>query len=130
MAPFIFSNAICNNTKIEVFNEGKMQRDFTYIDDIVKGIVLLSTVKLEKKYSIFNIGNNNPIQLLNFIKCLETHFERKAKLVMSEMQKGDVISTWADVKELKSIIGYAPETNINDGVKLFADWYKLYYEIK
>lgn len=130
MAPFIFSKAISENKKINVFNKGKMQRDFTYIDDIVKGIILLSKAKLESSYNIFNIGNSKPIQLLDFIECLEKQFEKKAILEMREMQKGDVISTWADVEDLQSITGYAPETDINDGVKKFVDWYKLYFGIK
>lgn len=130
MAPFIFSKAISENKKINVFNKGKMQRDFTYIDDIVKGIVLLSEAKLESRYNIFNIGNSKPIQLLDFIKCLEKEFKKKAILEMREMQKGDVIATWADVEDLESIIGYAPETDINDGVRKFVDWYKLYFGTK
>lgn len=130
MAPFIFSKAICENTPIQVFNEGKMQRDFTYIDDIVQGVVLLSKSELKSNFNIFNIGNNNPIQLLDFIECLEYQFNKKAKLHLAEMQKGDVISTWADVKELQALTGYSPKTSISDGVKKFVDWYKEYYEIK
>jgi len=129
MAPFLFSNAISSGKAIKVFNEGKMQRDFTYVDDIVKGIVKLAFVVNKSKYNIFNLGNSKPIQLLDFINCLEEELNFKAKLEMCEMQPGDVISTWADVKELQESIDYTPETNIKNGVKLFVDWYKNYYNL-
>ncbi len=130
MAPFLFSDAISNGNKIKVFNGGKMQRDFTYVGDIVEGIVKLISVSCKSNYSIYNIGNSKPVQLLDFIKCLEEQFKTKALLEMCDMQPGDVVSTWADVKELNEATGYSPETNINDGVKLFIDWYKTYFNIK
>jgi UDP-glucuronate 4-epimerase len=130
MAPFLFSDAISNGNKIKVFNGGKMQRDFTYVGDIVEGIVKLISVSCNSNYSIYNIGNSKPVQLLDFIKCLEEQFKTKALLEMCDMQPGDVVSTWADVKELNEATGYSPETNINDGVKLFIDWYKNYFNIK
>jgi len=129
MAPFIFTDAIINGKTIKVFNHGNMRRDFTYIDDIVEGIFSVSGATLKDKYNLFNIGNNSPVNLLDFIKCLEIELHREAKKEMFDMQPGDVVDTWADTKELVSATGYQPKTNINDGVKDFVKWYKAYYKV-
>jgi len=128
MAPFLFAEAILNDKTLKVFNHGKMQRDFTFIDDIVEGIVRISKAELKEKYNIFNIGNNSPIQLLDFISCLENEFGKQARMEMHEMQPGDVLATWADTKELVAATGYSPKTNIQEGVHIFANWYKEYYK--
>lgn len=128
MAPFLFADAILNDKILRVFNHGEMQRDFTYIDDIVEGLFSISQVKMRKKYNVFNIGNNKPVQLLDFIKILEVELDKDAIKEFCEMQPGDVISTWADIKEFIAATGYEPKINIEKGVSLFVDWYKKYYE--
>ena len=128
MAPFLFADAILNDKILRVFNHGEMQRDFTYIDDIVEGLFSISQVKLSKKYNVFNIGNNKPVQLLDFIKILEIELDKDADKEFCEMQPGDVIATWADINEFIAATGYEPKMNIQKGVSLFVDWYKKYYE--
>jgi len=128
MAPILFADAILNDKILRVFNHGEMQRDFTYIDDIVEGLFSVSQVKLSKKYNVFNIGNNKPVQLLDFIKILEIELDKDADKEFCEMQPGDVIATWADIKEFIAATGYEPKMNIQKGVSLFVDWYKKYYE--
>ena len=127
MAPFLFSKAIVNGQKINVFNNGNMKRDFTYIDDIVNGLILLLEAKTKENYNIFNIGNNSPVNLMDFIKCLEKEFGLSAKLNMSDMQPGDVVSTWANVNHLSKFTNYSPKTGISEGVEKFVTWYKKYY---
>jgi UDP-glucuronate 4-epimerase len=129
MAPFLFSKAIVNGQRINVFNSGKMKRDFTYIDDIVNGLILLLEAKTYNNYNIFNIGNNSPVNLMDFIKCLEKEFGVSAKLNMCDMQPGDVVSTWANVNHLNKYTNYIPKTSISEGVKKFVTWYKKYYKI-
>ncbi|NQW59129.1 MAG: NAD-dependent epimerase/dehydratase family protein [Polynucleobacter sp.] len=128
MAPILFADAILNDKILRVFNHGEMQRDFTYIDDIVEGLFSISQVKLSKKYNVFNIGNNKPVQLLDFIKILEYELNKDAEKEFCELQPGDVIATWADIKEFIAATGYEPKMNIQKGVSLFVDWYKKYYE--
>lgn len=130
MAPFLFSDAILNNKPLRLFNNGVMKRDFTYIDDIVKGIFNLSSINIDNTYSIFNIGNNTPVNLLDFISCLENEFNIKANIEFLEMQPGDVLETCADTSELQALTGYKPETNINIGIHKFANWYLEYYKLK
>lgn len=129
MAPFLFADAILTDKKLKVFNHGKMQRDFTFIDDIVEGIVRVAKAELKEQYNIFNIGNNAPIQLMDFIRCLENELGKEAKKEMHDMQPGDVLATWADTKELVAATGYSPKTSIEEGVHIFAQWYKKYYKI-
>uniref|UniRef100_UPI0040472382 NAD-dependent epimerase/dehydratase family protein n=1 Tax=Algoriphagus sp. TaxID=1872435 RepID=UPI0040472382 len=130
MAPFLFADSIINNNILKVFNNGNMQRDFTFIDDIVEGIFSISKVKLKNKYNIFNVGNNVPVKLLEFIDCLENELKKKAIKEMYEIQAGDVIATWADTKELILATGYHPKTNIKSGVKKFIAWYMEYFKFK
>ena len=129
MAPILFTDAILKDQEIKVFNYGNMQRDFTYIDDIVEGIFTISKASLTDKYSIFNIGNNKPVKLLDFIECLEKELDKSAQKKMLEMQPGDVVATWADTKELIAATGYSPKTDIKEGVKQFINWYRNYYKI-
>ena len=119
MAMFLFTEALFNNKPIKVFNEGKLSRDFTFIDDIVE--------PNNKKYSIYNIGNGSPVQITDFIKAIEKNIGKKAKKRLLPMQPGDVEKTWADTTNLENDYGYAPNTDIDVGVKEFIDWYKKYY---
>lgn len=129
MAPFLFANAIIKKQPIKIFNHGVMKRDFTFVDDIVEGIFKVSTAEIKDNYNIFNIGNSKPVELMYFIECMENAIGIKAVKQMEEMQPGDVQSTWADTKELTAITGYQPKINIEEGVQIFADWYKKYFAI-
>lgn len=131
MAMFLFTDAMVNKRPIKVFNNGKMERDFTYVDDIVKGVVkVIEESKKEKLYKIYNIGNNNSVKLLDFIAEIEKNLGVTADKNMLPMQPGDVEKTWADVDELIKDYNYAPKTSIKKGVKAFVEWYSEYYAIK
>jgi len=143
MAYFKFTQAILAGKPIEVYNHGKMQRDFTYIDDIVEGVVrVLDRVPQPNPdwngqhpdpgsspapYKIYNIGNHNPVSLSRFIEALETALGRKAEKIMLPMQPGDVPATYADVDDLVRDTGFAPKTSIEDGLARFAEWYRGYH---
>lgn len=134
MAPMLFADAILNDRAIKVFNHGKMSRDFTYIDDIVDGIVNVIDLQLknqdERAYRLYNIGNNSPVELMEFIETLEKSLGKEAKKEFLPMQDGDVESTYADVEGLINDFGYKPDTNLSDGVEEFVRWYKNFYEGK
>lgn len=133
MAPWLFTEAISKNKPIKVFNYGEMYRDFTYINDIVEGIYKISNqdeTNFKNKYTILNIGNGKPVSLLYFIECIERQLGKKANKIMSPMQLGDVVSTWADITELENIIHYKPITSIEEGVKMFVQWYMAYINDK
>jgi UDP-glucuronate 4-epimerase len=127
MAPFLFSKSIISGEPIKIFNHGDLKRDFTYIDDIVEGIVKVSSENHNSKYEIYNIGNSQPINVLNFIQILEKELGITANKKFAEMQPGDVKETWADISELVKLFGYNPKVKIEDGVKRFIKWYKEYY---
>ncbi|WP_133207798.1 NAD-dependent epimerase [Exiguobacterium sp. UBA4551] len=145
MAYFSFTKDIIEGNPIKVFNHGKMERDFTYIDDIVEGIVKLiprapepnlewdeSTDELGASfapYRVYNIGNNQPVQLMKFINVLEEKIGKEANKQYMEMQPGDVLRTYADVSELERDIDFKPSTSIEEGLGKFVDWYKEYYNI-
>ena len=128
MAPWLFTEAILKGEPIKVFNQGKMMRDFTYIDDIVEGVMRIQDVirQTEIPYSLFNIGNNEPIQLSRFISAIESACGKKAEKIMLGMQPGDVERTYADTSRLEEIVGYKPQTEIEQGIAKFVDWYKSY----
>ena len=131
MAPWLFTEAIINNKPIKVFNHGKMQRDFTYISDIVEGIYrILSKPPFKSSESpafrICNIGNNNPVKLERFISAIEASCEKKAVRIDMPMQDGDVPITFADTASLEKLINYKPKTSIEDGISSFVDWYIKY----
>lgn len=132
MAPMLFASAIADNKPINVFNEGEMQRDFTYIDDVVHGIVKTMDYRNKDKipFRIFNIGNSSPIHLMDFIKLMEKSMGRKAALNMMPMQPGDVKITYASTENLKKATGYSPNTSLRDGIITFVAWYKKYYNLK
>lgn len=128
MAPFIFSKAILNNQPINLFNYGNMIRDFTYIDDIVESIVKVSFKnEKHKNFNIFNIGNSQPISILDFITELELCFNKAAIKNYLPMQNGDVYSTESDSSKLSDLIKYKPKTNFKTGIKKFVEWYMDYH---
>lgn len=131
MAPWLFTEAILKGEPIKVFNHGKMQRDFTYIDDIVEGVIRIHKQPPigEIPYGLFNIGNNQPIELSRFIKAIETACGKEAEKIMLPMQPGDVKRTFADTSRLEDKVGYKPEMEIEEGIARFVDWYKTYYGI-
>lgn len=124
MAPMLFTKAILEGEPIKVFNEGNLSRDFTYIDDIVEGVVrVLQKPPQEPRHEIYNIGGGHPVQLMDFIHTLEEHLGRKAVLELLPMQPGDVYTTYADSKKLESTINYKPTTTLHNGIKQFMEWY-------
>jgi UDP-glucuronate 4-epimerase len=143
MACFLFTDAIMRGLPIKVFNYGRMNRDFTYVDDIVKGIINVldkpatpandwngeDPSRSSAPYRIYNIGNNNPVELIEFILEIEKKCGTKARLEMVDLQPGDVSETWADVDELVSNFNYKPDTTIQVGLKKYVQWFKKYYLI-
>jgi UDP-glucuronate 4-epimerase len=134
MAPILFAKAITEGKPIKVFNHGDLSRDFTYIDDIVEGIVrVLSDSRhcghdpqstVSPYYRVFNIGNSQPVPLMNFIQTMESALGKKAILEMYPMQQGDVKTTYADTSELEKAVGYKPKMELKDGLGRFAEWWK------
>ena len=145
MALYLFTKAIIEGKEIDVFNYGEMQRDFTYIDDIVEGIIRVNdnppkgNPEWDGKnpdpstspapYKIYNIGNNNPVKLMDFIEALEKKLGRTAKKNMLPIQAGDVPSTYADVSDLIEDLGYKPQTPIQKGIDNFVDWYVEFFKV-
>lgn len=143
MAYFSFTEKILSDKTISIFNNGDMKRDFTYIDDIVDGIVgLMKNTPKENNsydfenptpesshapYKVYNIGNNKPVQLLEFVETLEKHLGKKANKEFLPMQPGDVKATFADIEDLNNAIGFEPTTSIDKGLEKFVKWYKNYY---
>ena len=125
MAYFAFTQAILENRPIEIFNHGKMKRDFTYIDDIVAG----TTAALDRSLpcEIFNLGNHHPEELLHLIDLIEKELGRKAHKVLLPMQSGDVVLTYADIEKSKIQLGFAPKISLEEGIARFIKWYKNYY---
>ncbi|MFZ9088762.1 MAG: NAD-dependent epimerase [Planctomycetaceae bacterium] len=134
MALWLFTQAILEDRPIKVFNKGDMKRDFTYIDDIVEGVIRINdqppaagsadaSQQTAAPYRIYNIGNNQPVPLLTLIQCLEKKLGRSAKMQMLPMQPGDVEATYADIDALRRDAGFSPETSIDDGTQQFVDWF-------
>jgi UDP-glucuronate 4-epimerase len=146
MALFLFTRAILAGEPIDVYNEGRMRRDFTYIDDIVEGIIRVmdrtpapdpawdgahpDPATSYAPYKIYNIGNNQPVALLDFIATLEKSLGEKAKLNLLPMQPGDVPATYADVDDLMADVGFKPATPIEEGIRRFVEWYREYYQLE
>jgi UDP-glucuronate 4-epimerase len=144
MALFIFTKAILEGKPIEVYNHGKMQRDFTYVDDIVEGVIrtLDHTATPNPSWSgdkpdpgtssaparIYNIGNHQPVELLRFIEVLETALGKKAVKKLLPLQPGDVPATYADVEDLTRDVGFSPATPIEKGIARFVQWYREFYK--
>lgn len=145
MALFLFTKAILEGRPIDVFNEGRMQRDFTYIDDIVEGVDRTSEKIASPDpdwnssapnpstsaapYRIYNIGNNDPVELSAFIETIEQAIGIQAKKNLMPMQAGDVPATFADINELEDAVGFRPSTSISVGIQKFVDWYREYYSV-
>lgn len=145
MALFLFTKAILEDKPIDVFNHGKMKRDFTYVDDIVEGIIRVidnppkgnpqwSGEKPDPScskapYKVYNIGNSSPVLLMDFIAAIENAIGKKAVMNMMPLQPGDVPATWADVTDLVEDLGYKPDTPIEEGVGNFVKWYREFYKI-
>jgi UDP-glucuronate 4-epimerase len=145
MALFLFTKAILEGKPIDVFNYGKMQRDFTYIDDIVEGVIRVADRTAEASpdwtgdnpdsatsyapYRLYNIGNNNPVELMHYIEVLESCLGKKAEKNLLPIQAGDVPATYADVDDLIKDVGFKPSTTIEEGIARFVEWYKEYYNI-
>ncbi len=143
MALFLFTDAIFKDQPINIFNNGDMQRDFTYIDDIVEGVVRVMGKIPESnprwtgeapdpgtsytKYKIYNIGNNQPVKLMDFIEIIERVIGKKAKKEFMQMQAGDVKATYANIDDLSMDVGFSPSTDLETGVKQFVEWYRGYY---
>ena len=127
MAMFLFTDAIFNEKPIKVFNQGELYRDFTYIDDIVNGVVATLTQNNEKNYEIYNIGNGNPIKLTDFIDAIEVETNLKFKRELYPMQPGDVERTWADTSEFEKEFNYKASVEVSEGIMKFISWYKMYY---
>jgi UDP-glucuronate 4-epimerase len=143
MALFLFTRAILEQKPIKVFNHGKMQRDFTYIDDIIEGVVRVMDRRPDPnpmwsgddpdpgtsyaRYKIYNIGNNNPVELMEFIGVIEKVLGREAKKEFLDLQPGDVIATYADIDDLIKDVDFKPRTTIDTGIRRFVEWFKEYY---
>jgi UDP-glucuronate 4-epimerase len=125
MSPVLFARAIMEGRPIAVFNHGDMERDFTYVDDIVEGT--LRVLARPAPYEIYNIGNHAPVKLLDYIAALEHALGKKATLEMKPMQPGDVKATYADTTALRRAVGFAPCTPLETGLARFAEWFKSYY---
>jgi UDP-glucuronate 4-epimerase len=127
MAPWLFTEAILNNKPIKIFNHGNMYRDFTYIDDVVEALIKINHVIPESTHEpparIYNVGNSDSIKLSRFIKAIEIACDKDAIKEYCDIQPGDVINTFSDSSELQSVINCKPQTSIEDGMKLFVDWY-------
>ena len=121
MAMYIFANKILKNEPIEVFNNGQMKRDFTFIDDIVDGIV--SSIKKNYNKEIFNLGNNKSEDLMDIVSMIEKKIGKKAKVLFKPMQLGDVEKTYADIESAKQKLGYSPKTDVQEGIDKFIDWF-------
>ena len=133
MATWIFTKKIINEEPIEVFNNGNMERDFTYIDDIINGTVsILDSCKDDSNDNfskVYNIGNNKPENLLNFISLIEENLGKKAIKIMKPLQKGDVPNTYADIKDIQADYNFTPKTKLAEGIPKFIEWFKSYHNL-
>ena len=143
MSTYLFTRAILEDQPIDVFNAGKMRRDFTYIDDVVEGVVrVLDKIPMgnpsfdrsdpdaassDAPYRLYNIGNHEPVDLMTFIETIENTVGKKAAKNMLPMQPGDVVATYADIEELRQAVGFVPRTQLTEGVEKFAAWFRAYY---
>lgn len=128
MAYHLFADLITNDKTIKVFNHGDLMRDFTYIDDVVNGIQSIIESDRDELYEVYNIGNNQPVKLMDFIKCIEHELGVESKKEFLPMQAGDVYTTYADIDPMIQKYNYAPSTDINAGIKAFISWYSSYYK--
>jgi len=145
MAPFLFTKAILAGEPIKVFNEGRMIRDFTYVEDIAEGVIKVADraptpnpnwdpavpdpAHSSAPYRLYNIGNNYPVQLGEFIEAIEQALGKKAIKELLPLQPGDIVATYADVSDLEAATGYKPTTTVQAGIQRFIDWYRVYYQV-
>jgi UDP-glucuronate 4-epimerase len=133
MALFKFTEAILNRRSIDVYNDGAMSRDFTYIDDIVESIARLIPLPPDAqtgaRNKVYNIGFGSPVKLLDFVECIEDTLNIRAIKNFMPLQPGDVLNTWADTRELEQRIGFRPQITLATGVPSFIDWYCSYYRV-
>jgi UDP-glucuronate 4-epimerase len=145
MALFLFTKAILEGKPIDVFNNGDMRRDFTYIDDIVSGIIGVidnpakpnetwsgknpDPSSSKAPYRVYNIGNNSPVSLMEFIEAIEENLGQRAEKNFLPLQPGDVPATYANISDLSRDTGYAPKTGVKEGIKNFIEWYRAFYNI-
>jgi len=145
MSPILFAKAITQGEKLKVFNYGKHRRDFTYIDDIVEGVIRTldhaaqpnndwngenpDSATSKAPFRVYNIGNQTPVELLDYIETIEKHLGKTAEKELLPLQPGDVVDTYADVADLVADVGYKPNTSIDEGIKKFIAWYKDYYKV-
>ncbi|MGB3379436.1 MAG: NAD-dependent epimerase/dehydratase family protein, partial [Allopontixanthobacter sediminis] len=146
MALFKFTKGILDGTPIDIYNHGKMYRDFTYVKDLVRGISLLidavpvrpvspedipayDSLSPAAPFRVVNIGNSDEVKLTDFIDAIEVECGREAVRNYMEMQKGDVPATWADATLLKELTGYVPQTGVEEGIRHFVAWYRDYYQV-
>ncbi len=131
MAPILFARAILRGEPIQLFNGGRMRRDFTYVDDVVESVVRVLArppegAGEEAPWRILNVGNSSPVELEEFVATLEKHLGRKAKRVLAPMQPGDVVATWADTSRLEKLTGFSPRTSLDEGLRRMAEWLVAY----
>ena len=131
MAAYLFTKKLFENKTLDLFNFGRMERDFTFVDDIVNGIIPLIKFKKKKEnlHTVYNLGNNKPETLLRLVSLLEMFTERKAKINKKRMQLGDVRHTYANIKESKKDLKFKPKTSLKEGLEKFVNWYKEYHKI-
>jgi UDP-glucuronate 4-epimerase len=129
MSPFIFTRQILANKPIDLFNYGNHQRDFTYIDDIIEGIMCVVDTPPTENYRLYNIGNSQPEQLLTFVETLEKYLGKTAVKNLLPMQAGDVQDTYADMDGMKRDFNYSPKTSLDEGLEKFVQWYKSFYDV-
>ena len=130
MAPWLFTEAILQGKPIKVSNRGRLQRDFIYIDDIVEGVmrVLHHPPQGELPHVLYNIGNHQPVELMQFITAIEQALGREAEKIYLPMQDGDVPVTYADTRRLREAVGFSPDTALADGMRRFVEWYREYHQ--
>lgn len=128
MAYYKFTKSILENRPLDIFNEGNLQRDFTYIDDIVQGTI--AALDFQASYEIFNLGNNKPVKILDLVSIIEKKLKKKAILNFLPMQKGEVLKTYADISKSKKLLNFTPKISIEEGMEEFLNWYKKYHAIE
>jgi UDP-glucuronate 4-epimerase len=131
MAPILFARAILRGEPIRLFNEGKMRRDFTYVDDVVESVARVLArppvrAGAAAPYRVLNVGNASPVELETFVATMERHLGKKAVRELAPMQPGDVVATWADTSRLEALTGFAPQTSLDDGLRRMAEWLVAY----
>ncbi len=128
MAPYIFTEKVINDETIQIFNHGRQRRDFTYVDDIVAGCV--GVLDHKNGYQVFNLGNDKPVELMDFVQTIEHHVGKEARKEFVDAQKGDVAETHADIQKARATFGFDPKTSLHDGIGNFVKWYREYIASK